>query len=192
MLAARGSAMIAGDPLDPASQLGPLASRAQLDKVLAYFEIARAEGLDCVTGGHRLDRQGYFVAPTVYRDVPHGSRIAREEIFGPVAAVMRFNSEDEAVRIANDTHYGLAAGIWTEDLRRAHRLVHRIRAGTVWVNNYRIIGHTLPFGGYGASGIGREMGRDALEAYSETKSVWIDLGNRIEFKTGHGEMQGAV
>ena len=187
MLAERGSRMIAGDPLDPDSQLGPLASRAQLDKVLSYFDIAQEEKLDCLTGGHRLDRQGYFVAPTVYRDVPVTSRIAREEIFGPVVAMIRFKGEDEAVQIANDTRYGLAAGLWTEDLRRAHRMLHRIRAGSIWVNNYRIIGHTLPFGGYGQSGIGREMGANALDAYSEVKSVWVDMGNKVEFKTGQGK-----
>ncbi len=184
MLAERGERMIAGDPLDPITQLGPLASRAQFEKVLSYFEIAGAEGLDCATGGVRLDRHGYFVAPTVYRHVSPESRIAREEIFGPVAAMIRFEGEDEAVRIANDTRYGLAAGVWTENLRRAHRMLHRIRAGTVWVNNYRVIGHTLPFGGYGQSGIGREMGASALDAYTEVKSVWIDTGNKVEFKTG--------
>jgi len=187
LLCERGSRMVAGDPLDPASQLGPLASRAQLEKVLSYFAIARDEGLACAIGGERLERQGYFVAPTVYRDVPPSSRIAREEIFGPVAALTRFTGEDEALRIANDTRYGLAAGIWTDDLRRAHRMLHGVRAGSVWVNNYRVIGHTLPFGGYGQSGIGREMGADALDAYSEVKSVWIDMGNKVEFRTGLGE-----
>jgi aldehyde dehydrogenase (NAD+) len=187
MLAERGNRMIAGDPLDPATQLGPLASRAQSQKVLSYFAIARDEGLPCIAGGKRLDRQGYFVAPTVYRDVPPDSRIAREEIFGPVAAMIRFESEDDAVRLANDTRYGLAAGIWTEDLRRAHRMLHRIRAGTVWINNYRVVGHTMPFGGYGHSGIGREMGAAALEAYTEVKSVWIDMGNKVEFRTGPAE-----
>jgi (Z)-2-((N-methylformamido)methylene)-5-hydroxybutyrolactone dehydrogenase len=174
LLAERGGRMLAGDPLDPKTQLGPLASRAQLQKVLTYLAIARAEGLHCVAGGERLERHGYFVAPTVYRDVPTDSRVAREEIFGPVAVLMRFADEDEAVRLANDTRYGLAAGIWTQDLRRAHRTLHRIRAGTVWVNNYRVIGHTLPFGGYAQSGIGREMGATALDAYTEVKSVWID------------------
>ncbi|MGZ3171476.1 MAG: aldehyde dehydrogenase [Croceibacterium sp.] len=186
-LAARGAEMMPGDPLDPATQLGPLASKPQLDKVLSYFEIAEQEGLDCVTGGRRLYREGYFVAPTVYRAVPPESRIAREEIFGPVVALFRFDSEEQAVSMANDTHYGLAAGIWTDDVRRAHRLIHRLRAGSVWVNNYRVLGHTLPFGGYGQSGVGREMGADALDAYTETKSVWIDTGNEIAFKTGKGD-----
>ncbi|MGH8258217.1 MAG: aldehyde dehydrogenase [Steroidobacteraceae bacterium] len=184
MLAERGSRMLAGDPLDPATQLGPLASRAQLQKVLAYFAIARDERLSCIAGGHRLERQGYFVAPTLYRDVPPDSRIAREEIFGPVAALIRFETDDDAVSIANGTHYGLGAGVWTENLSRAHRMLHRIRAGTVWVNNYRVLGHALPFGGYGQSGIGRELGAAALDAYTEVKSVWIDTGNKVEFRTG--------
>jgi aldehyde dehydrogenase (NAD+) len=186
-LAERANRLIAGDPLDPATQLGPLASRPQLQKVLSYLAIAREEKLACIAGGRRLERQGYFVAPTVYRDVSPDSRIAREEIFGPVAAMIRFEDEDDAVRIANDTRYGLAAGIWTENLRRAHRMLHRIRAGTVWVNNYRVLGHTLPFGGYGQSGIGREMGAAALDAYTEVKSVWIDTGNKVEFRAGPAE-----
>ena len=191
MLAERASRMLPGDPFDQATQLGPLASRAQLQKVLSYFAIARQEGLRCVTGGVRLERLGYFVAPTLYRDVPPDSRIAREEIFGPVAAMIRFDGDDDAVALANDTRYGLAAGVWTSDLRRAHRLLHRIRAGTVWVNNYRVIGHTLPFGGYGQSGIGREMGAAALDAYTECKSVWIDTGNRVEFQVGPAGDQNA-
>jgi (Z)-2-((N-methylformamido)methylene)-5-hydroxybutyrolactone dehydrogenase len=101
-----------------------------------------------------------------------------------VAAMIRFSTEDEAVQIANRTRYGLAAGIWTENLRCAHRMLHRVRAGTVWVNNYRVLGHTLPFGGVGQSGIGREMGSAALDAYTELKSVWIDTGNRVDFKVG--------
>jgi|HubBroStandDraft_1064217.scaffolds.fasta_scaffold06556_3 acyl-CoA reductase-like NAD-dependent aldehyde dehydrogenase len=184
MLAERASRMVAGDPLDASTQLGPLASHAQLEKVLSYLAVARDEGLCCITGGKRLDRQGYFVSPTVYRNVRPDSRIAREEIFGPVAAMIRFGSEEEAVQIANDTRYGLAAGIWTENLRCAHRMLHRIRAGTVWVNNYRVLGHTLPFGGFGQSGIGREMSSAALDAYTEVKSVWIDTGNKVEFKVG--------
>lgn len=187
MLAERGGRMVPGDPLEQGTQLAPLASRGQLNKVLSYFAIASEEKLHCIAGGKRLERQGYFVAPTVYRDVPPDSRIAREEIFGPVAAMIPFKDEDHAVRIANDTRYGLAAGLWTEDLRRAHRVLHRIRAGTVWVNNYRVFGHTLPFGGYGQSGIGKEMGAAALDPYTELKSVWIDTGNKVEFKIGPAE-----
>jgi aldehyde dehydrogenase (NAD+) len=191
LLAERSGRMIAGDPLDPTSQLGPLASRAQLEKVLSYFAIAREEGLHCIAGGQRLERQGYFVAPTVYRDVSPASRIACEEIFGPVAAMIRFDSEDEAISVANGTRYGLAAGVWTSDLQRAHRMFHRIRAGTIWVNNYRVIGHTLPFGGYGHSGVGREMGAAALDAYTEVKSVWIDTGNKVDFRVGTSEALAA-
>lgn len=183
-LAERAAKIKVGDPLDHESQLGPLASKAQLEKVLSFFEIARDEGLACLAGGKRLDRQGYFVAPTVYRDVPPDSRLAREEIFGPVAAVMKFEGEDQVVQMANDTRYGLAAGIWTENAKRAHRMLHRVRAGTVWVNNYRVLGHTMPFGGYGQSGVGREQGAAALDAYTETKAVWFDTGNKVEFGTG--------
>ena len=163
-----------------------------MNKVLFYFAIAREEGLRCLSGGQRLARQGYFVPPTIYRDVPPESRIAREEIFGPVAALIRFDDEDEAVRIANGTRYGLAAGIWTADLGRAHRMLHRIRAGTIWVNNYRVFGHTLPFGGYAQSGMGKEMGAAALDSYTEMKSVWIDTGNKVEFKVGEAERADGV
>jgi aldehyde dehydrogenase (NAD+) len=184
LLVERGRLMRAGDPLDPETQLGPLASRAQLEKVLGYFEIARAEGQTLLTGGRRMDRPGFFVEPTVYGEVRNDSRIAREEIFGPVIALMRFSGEDEAVALANDTAFGLAAGVWTEDVRRAHRVIARLRAGTVWVNNYRVLGHAMPFGGFKQSGLGREMGIDALEAFTEVKSVWIDTGNRVHFPVG--------
>jgi len=132
LLVARARKLSAGDPLDPATTLGPLASRAQLEKVLGYFEIAHTERLELLTGGRRLDRPGLFVEPTVFGNVANGCRVAREEIFGPVACLLRFADEDEAVAIANDTAYGLAAGVWTENLRRAHRIVGRLRAGTVW------------------------------------------------------------
>jgi aldehyde dehydrogenase (NAD+) len=184
LLVERARLMRAGDPLDPSSQLGPLASRAQLEKVLGYFAIAKEEGQTLLTGGRRMERAGFFVEPTVYGHVDNTSRIAREEIFGPVAALIRFKSEEQAVALANDTAFGLAAGVWTRDVKRAHRMVARLRAGSVWVNNYRILGHTMPFGGYKQSGIGREMGIDALEAFTEVKSVWIDTGGDVRFPVG--------
>ncbi len=184
LLVSRARKIKAGDPLDPSSQLGPLASRAQLEKVLAYFEIGKSDGLNLLTGGQRVDRKGFFVEPTIYGDVTNTCRLAREEVFGPVVALMRFDGEEQAVKIANDTPYGLAAGIWTEDLRRAHRMVEKLRAGTIWVNNYRMLGHTMPFGGVKQSGLGREMGAEALSEYTEVKAVWLDIGNKVNFPVG--------
>jgi acyl-CoA reductase-like NAD-dependent aldehyde dehydrogenase len=174
LLVERARRMRPGDPLDTATQLCPVASRAQLEKVLRYFEVARQDGLELLTGGRRLERRGFFVEPTVYGDVPNGCRLAREEIFGPVAALMRFEGEEQAVAIANDTSYGLAAGVWTGDIRRAHRMACRLRAGSVWVNNYRLISSSVPFGGFKRSGLGRELGPEALDDYTEVKSVWIE------------------
>jgi aldehyde dehydrogenase (NAD+) len=177
LLVSRARRMRPGDPLDPSTQLCPLASRAQLEKVLRYFDIAKEDGLELLTGGKRLDRKGFFVEPTVYGSVPNTCRLAREEVFGPVAALMRFDGEDEAVAIANDTAYGLAAGVWTENIRRAHRMVSRLRAGSVWVNNYRLVSYAIPFGGFKQSGLGRELGPEALHEYTEVKSVWIDTAD---------------
>ena len=178
-LARRVSALRLGDPLDSATQIAPLASRAQLAKVLSYLDIARDEGAQELTGGSRPTdaalADGFFVEPTIFTSVRNSFRIAREEVFGPVGAVIRFSDEDEAVRIANDTPYGLAAAVWTESLKRGHRMIPRLRAGTIWLNDYRVAELSRPFGGYKQSGIGREMGLDALDAYTETKSVFISL-----------------
>ena len=174
-----------GDPLDPATQISPLASRAQLAKVLSYIEIAKSGGATTLVGGDRASEpelaRGFFVRPTIFTDVSNDDRVAREEIFGPVGAVIRFKDEDDAVRLANDTPYGLAGAIWTENLRRAHRMIPRIRGGSIWVNNYRIGEYMRPFGGFKQSGMGREMGIDALHEYTENKSVFIDLGNALPF-----------
>jgi (Z)-2-((N-methylformamido)methylene)-5-hydroxybutyrolactone dehydrogenase len=178
LLAERSKQMRHGDPLDPGSQLGPVASRPQLEKVESYVAIGRGEA-QLLAGGERPDHPGLFHRPTVFGDVAPDARIAREEIFGPVASLMRFKDEEEALRIANDTVFGLAAGVWTENVRRAHRVASRVRAGTVWVNNYRLMAHAMPFGGYGQSGLGRELGIEALHGYTEVKSVWIDTGNDV-------------
>ena len=168
-----------GDPLDPGTRLGPMVSQEQLDRVLNYIERGRAEGARVVAGGGRADyageRRGYWVEPTIFAGVAPDHTIAREEIFGPVLAVLPFADEEQAVTLANDTIYGLAAGVWTRDLKRAHRMARRIHAGTVWVNTYHPLDAASPFGGYKQSGFGRELGASALDLYTQTKSVWIDL-----------------
>jgi acyl-CoA reductase-like NAD-dependent aldehyde dehydrogenase len=184
-LARRIRGLRLGDPLDETTQICPLASRAQLAKVLSYIDVGRDGGAITLVGGARATREdlanGFFVEPTIFTGVHNEDRVAREEIFGPVGAVIRFKDEDEAVRIANDTPYGLAGAIWTESLRRAHRMIPRIRGGSIWVNNYRIGEYMRPFGGFKQSGMGREMGIDALHEYTENKSVFIDLGNPLPF-----------
>jgi acyl-CoA reductase-like NAD-dependent aldehyde dehydrogenase len=178
-LAKRTASLRLGDPLDASSQVPPIASRAQLEKVLGYLSLATSDGATALAGGGRPASeelsQGFFVEPTILTGVANDDRIAREEIFGPVGAVIAFKDEDEAVRIANDTNFGLGGAIWSESIRRAHRLIPRITAGTIWVNTYRALEYRRPFGGFKQSGIGRELGIDALDEYTETKSVFISL-----------------
>ncbi|MEN9419007.1 MAG: hypothetical protein RI988_2627 [Pseudomonadota bacterium] len=166
-----------GDPADPRSRIGPITTRPQYEKVVRYLDIARSEGARCVVGGRPLSGAGYgcgqFVEPTIFVDVTNDMRIAQEEVFGPVLAVIRFKDEDDAVRIANDIRFGLAAGVWTRSLHRALHMTDKLRAGTVWVNNYRSSSYTTPFGGFKHSGIGREGGIEAVREYMEPKSVWI-------------------
>lgn len=174
----RARRFVPGDPLDSKSRLGSLASKEQLEKVLRYIELGKAEGARLVVGGDRPNiPRGYFVNPTVFDEVDNKARIAQEEIFGPVLAVIRFKDVEDAISKANDTPYGLAAGIWTGDIKKAHLVARRLRAGTVWINLYNMLDVASPFGGYKISGLGRELGMHALEHYTQVKSVWVNLGD---------------
>jgi len=172
-----------GDPMNADTNIGPITTPAQYRKVLDYIDIARREGARCILGGQPAAGEGLtggqFVEPTIFVDVDNTMRIAREEVFGPVLSVIGFDTEEDAIRIANDTIYGLAAGIWTQDIGRAVRMPKRLRAGTVWVNTYRAVSYMMPFGGMKFSGLGRESGLEAVREYLETKSVWISTATEV-------------
>jgi acyl-CoA reductase-like NAD-dependent aldehyde dehydrogenase len=173
-----------GDPMDKATGMGPIALNRQFDKVRGYIELGRSEGGEVVFGGRSgaalFDpgspfAQGYFVEPTLFARLDNQARTSREEIFGPVACIMPFEDEEEALAIANDSPYGLVCGLWTNDLKRAHRMAAAVDVGAVWVNTYRNIHWALPFGGTKDSGYGRDSGLESLEGYMKGKAVWVDL-----------------
>ncbi len=176
-LAARAGAIVLGDPLDEATQMGPLVSDGQLSKVLGYIDQGKAEGARLVCGGARVGSTGCYVQPTVFADVTDEMVIAREEIFGPVMTVLDFDDEADVIARANATEYGLAAGVFTRDIMRGHRVVSQLQAGTCWINAYNLTPVEMPFGGVKASGVGRENGHAALEHYTRIKSVYLGLGD---------------
>ena len=169
-----------GDPMSSDTQVGPVTNKPQLEKILKYIDIAKSEGAQAVLGGARASRpecgSGWFVEPTIFGDVKNSMRIAQEEVFGPVLSIIRFKDEAEALAIANDVRFGLAAAVWTRDIGRAIRMSEKLQAGTVWVNTYRAVSFMAPFGGYKDSGLGRENGIDAIREYLQVKSVWINSG----------------
>ncbi|HEX9832450.1 MAG TPA: aldehyde dehydrogenase family protein, partial [Mycobacterium sp.] len=174
-IAAVANTLQLGGPSDEGAVIGPLISQKQLTRVMGYIDEGKAGGVEIVAGGYRLDRKGYFVHPTVLANVDTKLSLYRQEIFGPVVTILPFDEDDEAVALANDTTYGLAAAIWTNKLSRAHRLAKRLEAGTVSINSQLVFDHTVPFGGYRQSGWGHEFGKEGIEAYLKTKSVWAQL-----------------
>jgi aldehyde dehydrogenase (NAD+) len=174
-LAARAKSIKVGDPTQRETTMGPLISAAQMKTVLGYVDIGKSEGASLVTGGARIGERGFFVEPTVFANVGHDMRISQEEIFGPVASVIRFDDEADAIRMANGTLYSLAAGVWSADIGRVHRVAHALKAGTVWINTYGYTDVRLPWGGSGDSGFGREHGDVAIENFTEPKSIWLAI-----------------
>jgi aldehyde dehydrogenase (NAD+) len=175
-LVKRAKSMRVGNPAAAETNMGPLVSAKQMETVLKYVDVGKTEGATLATGGERLGDKGYFVSPTVFADVKHEMRISQEEIFGPVASVIPFEDEADAIRIANGTVYSLAAGVWSADIARVHHVAHALRAGTVWINTYGYTDIRLPWGGAGDSGLGREHGDTAIENFTEPKTVWLALG----------------
>ncbi len=176
-LSNKAANMRVGNPEDAGTQMGAQVSEEQFDKILGYIDTGKQEGAKLVTGGERCGEKGYFIRPTVFDEVDNNMKIAREEIFGPVVSAITFDDVDEVVRQGNLSIYGLAAAVWTKDIKKAHRLARDLKAGTIWINTYNAFDAASPFGGFKQSGFGRELGVHALELYTQVKSVWINLGS---------------
>lgn len=177
-LVGRAKKMQPADPLDPKTRMGAIVSQEQMHTVLGYIEAAKKEGAKLIAGGNRVGidgSKGFFIEPTIFGDVSNDMKIAQEEIFGPVLATLSFDEVDEVVELANKNQYGLAAAVWTRDVKKAHVVSRQLRAGTVWINTYGLMDAALPFGGYKSSGFGRELGMNAIEHYTEVKTVWMNL-----------------
>jgi len=177
-LVARASKMRPADPLDPKTRMGAIVSQEQMQTVLGYIEAGKRDGAKLLAGGNRVQvdgSKGFFIEPTIFGDVKNDMKVAQEEIFGPVLAVLTFDDVDEVIEQANDNPYGLAAAVWTRDVKKAHSVSRRLKAGTVWINTYGLMDASLPFGGYKSSGFGRELGANALEHYTEVKTVWLNM-----------------
>ncbi|HTT06996.1 MAG TPA: aldehyde dehydrogenase family protein, partial [Steroidobacteraceae bacterium] len=175
-IAQRARAIRVGDPSEAGTTMGPVISATQLKRVLDYIEVGKTEGASAVVGGQRTGDRGYFVQPTIFVDVAQEMRISQEEIFGPVLSIIPFDDEEDALRIANGTAYSLAAGVWSSDIQRVHRMAAGLKAGTVWINTYGYTDIRLPWGGAGESGVGREHGEAAIDIFTEPKSIWLALG----------------
>jgi acyl-CoA reductase-like NAD-dependent aldehyde dehydrogenase len=177
-LVARAKKLQPADPLDPKTRLGAIVSQEQMQTVLGYIETGKKEGAKLIAGGNRVSvdgGKGFFLEPTIFGDVTNDMKIAQEEIFGPVLATLSFDDVDQVIDLANRNQYGLAAAVWTRDIKKAHSVSRQLKAGTVWINTYGLMDAALPFGGYKSSGFGRELGMHAIEHYTELKTVWLNL-----------------
>ena len=178
-LVGRAKKMQPADPLDPKTRLGAIVSQEQMQTVLSYVEAGKKEGAKLIAGGNRVSvdgGKGFFLEPTIFGEVTNDMKIAQEEIFGPVLATLSFEDVDQVIDLANRNQYGLAAAVWTRDVKKAHNVSRQLRAGTVWINTYGLMDAALPFGGYKSSGFGRELGKHAIEHYTEVKTVWLNMG----------------
>jgi aldehyde dehydrogenase (NAD+) len=179
-LVARAKKMQPADPLDPKTRMGAIVSQEQMETVLGYIEAGKKEGAKLIAGGNRVSvdgGKGFFIEPTIFGGVNNDMKIAQEEIFGPVLATLSFDDVDEVIKLANSNPYGLAAAVWTRDVKKAHSVSRQLKAGTVWINTYGLMDASLPFGGYKSSGFGRELGVHAIEHYTELKTVWLNMGS---------------